>query len=396
VTSANPSIFDRRRQSLVGILTWAVVGVPFVITAIRQPSALGDDGMLISLAGYAVFLACFLVTGRVRDDGKHPPVLIAILAGQSLAAAAAGMFVFSGVFAPGGILTVITAAQLATLLPRAGWLWIVVQSLLLFIAYRLARWPTEPALFIALAFGAFQCFAFAAARIAEREAAARRQLADLNARLLDAQSRLAAAAATAERARLWRELHDVMGHHLAALSLNLEAAANLTDGRGQELVRHCRALSRLMLADIRSVLSEDAAPESAPPDIPHELANLGRAFPDLSVHTSIAPLDPPPSSAAAHAILRAAQECITNAARHGHARNIHLSLRADGARLIFEARDDGRGAATITPGSGLTHMRERMLDLGGQLECSSHPGEGFNVRATLPLDAPAPVQETAA
>jgi signal transduction histidine kinase len=385
----------RRRLSRVGLITWAVVGVPFLITALRSPGEFRDPSTLTALAGYALFLACFIVTAR--PSGLPTARSYFLLAIQSLASAAAGIFVFAGVFAPGGILTVIIATQLAIYAPRRGWWWIAAQTALLLMAYLLAQWPPQIAVPIALAFGAFQCFAFVSARIAEREAAARRELADLNARLLEAQKQLASAAATAERARLWRELHDVMGHHLAALSLNLEAAANLTQGRGQELVRHARALSRLMLADIRSVLSEpEAAPTAAEqPDLAAQLATLGRDLPGVSIHLDLGHLTPAPPPAAAHALLRAAQECITNATVHGLARNIHLVCRIDEGQYVLEARDDGRGTGTITPGTGLTHMRRRFQDLGGRVEWTSRLGAGFTIRAAIPLATLAPAQEAA-
>lgn len=352
----------------------------------------------IALAGFAVFVLGFALSGRMPAATAGPtPAVIALLALQSLGAAAASVFVFGGAFAPGGILTVVIATQVAVHFPRRGWWWIIGQTLLLAIAYVMTGWSLQLAALIALAFGAFQCFGFVAARTAEREAVARRELAAVNARLLEAQKQLAAAAATAERARIWRELHDVMGHHLAALSLNLEAASNLTNGRGQELVRHARALSRLMLADIRSVLSE-AEPAAEPPDLKAELARLGRDLPGVTVHSDVGSLTPAPTAAAAHALLRAAQECMTNATVHGLAQTIQLRCGIDGGAYVLSVQDDGRGAHAITPGSGLTNMRRRFEELGGRVEWTSVPGAGFTVRGSIPLDtlgAAAPTVEAA-
>ena len=88
--------------------------------------------------------------------------------------------------------------------------------------------------------------------------------------------------------------------------------------------------------------------------------------------------------AQAHAVFRCVQEAITNTVRHAAAQNVWVDLARDGGRIQVSVRDDGRGAATPTPGNGITGMRERFEDAGGGLEIASRPGQGFELRAWLP------------
>jgi signal transduction histidine kinase len=87
----------------------------------------------------------------------------------------------------------------------------------------------------------------------------------------------------------------------------------------------------------------------------------------------------------AHALLRCAQEVLTNAVRHAGARNVWLELAGGPEGLELRARDDGRGAEAVRSGNGLNGMRERLEALGGRLAVESGPGRGFQVTAWLPI-----------
>lgn len=73
-------------------------------------------------------------------------------------------------------------------------------------------------------------------------------------------------------------------------------------------------------------------------------------------------------------LLRCAQEIITNAVRHAAARNLWIRCRREGAELVMDARDDGRGAAELIGGNGLRGMRERLRQYGGQLQLDAARG----------------------
>src|SRR4030095_14137207 len=98
--------------------------------------------------------------------------------------------------------------------------------------------------------------------VAMRETRARQELARVHAELRATQGLLAESVREAERVRISREVHDTLGHHLAALSVNLEVATHLAQGKAAEHVGQAHTLAKRLLADIRNVvgtLREDRA-----------------------------------------------------------------------------------------------------------------------------------------
>jgi signal transduction histidine kinase len=86
-------------------------------------------------------------------------------------------------------------------------------------------------------------------------------------------------------------------------------------------------------------------------------------------------------------LLRVLREILTNARRHSWASNVDVRLRAEGDTLVAEVTDDGRGFdPTVAQGGvGLVGMRERVEQLGGEIEISSRPGEGTDVTVRVPM-----------
>ncbi|WP_367115197.1 sensor histidine kinase [Actinophytocola sp.] len=78
------------------------------------------------------------------------------------------------------------------------------------------------------------------------------------------------------------------------------------------------------------------------------------------------------------------QEIVTNTVRHADADHLSITVTKDGPDVLVAARDDGRGAASVRPGNGLTGMRERLENLGGALTYETEPDRGFRLRARLP------------
>jgi signal transduction histidine kinase len=78
------------------------------------------------------------------------------------------------------------------------------------------------------------------------------------------------------------------------------------------------------------------------------------------------------------------QEALTNAVRHARAENVYLVVDEKDGEVVVTARDDGRGAAGLKPGHGLTGLRERIEGMGGKMEVVAQPGAGLTLRALLP------------
>ena len=148
-----------------------------------------------------------------------------------------------------------------------------------------------------------------------------------------------------------------------------------------------RESARAGLADVRRVarrlrpgVLEDLGLTSA-------LAALATDFADhssASVRRVFAPGLPALSPEAEVVVYRVAQEALTNAARHADASEVELSLQRLGGDLVLEVRDDGRGFAGLSDGSGLMGMRERAALVRAELSVVSQPRRGTTVRLSVP------------
>jgi signal transduction histidine kinase len=206
--------------------------------------------------------------------------------------------------------------------------------------------------------------------------------------------------ARGERARIARELHDVVAHHISMISVQAENARLTTPGlppAGAERFAAIGGTARAALTEMRrllGVLRSDApaAPERQPqPGLRELTALLDEAREASGAGTRLilrgppVPLDPGVELAA----YRIVQEALTNARRHapGAAVDVEVAYRADG--LLLRIRDNGPGPAGATGGGhGVSGMRERAAAVGGRLRTGVvGAAGGFVVEATLPVPA---------
>ena len=214
-----------------------------------------------------------------------------------------------------------------------------------------------------------------------------RALALTNRELRAAQAIIANNVRNAERLRISRELHDAWGHELTALGLQLEIASHVTEpGRANDHVMQAKGLARALLGKVRDVVATLREGERS--DLKEGLEALARGVPRPAIHLNISP-DVRVSPAQAHALIRCAQEAVTNAVRHANASNLWLEVNADGEGVRLVARNDGSARpAASSPGSGLLGMRERVESLGGRLAVRKGADFGFTVDAWLPSRGP--------
>ena len=215
-----------------------------------------------------------------------------------------------------------------------------------------------------------------------RERAARDELAVANIQLRANRELLAENSRTAERLRISRDLHDTLGHHLAALSIQLDVASRRSEGVATDNIREAHAIARLLLSDVRDVVG--TLRNEGRVNLTDIVRPLCRNIGELQVH-----LDAPNNvvvadSARAEAIIRCVQEIVTNALKHAAARNLWIRIIQNTAGVAIHARDDGRGSAKIALGTGLTGMNERFAQLDGHVETFSTADNGFEIRAFMP------------
>jgi signal transduction histidine kinase len=283
-----------------------------------------------------------------------------------------------------GSLLVIVAAQLGWLLPLPIALgWIGVQTAAMCVVLGLTM-PGQLTLALMTIYLGFQVLAFLSCFLTAREAAARADVVQTNRELRATRELLANTSRLAERERLSRELHDTLGHHLTALSLNLEAARHLAaDDRTREQVERAQSVTSLLLRDVRGVVS--ALRGEDPIGLADALRIVVDAVPEPRIHLQMADDLPITDPLRAQTVLRCVQEIITNAVRHAHAANLWIELSRSDSGLRITASDDGRGAKEIRPGHGLLGMRERVEAVGGHLDIQSEVTRGFRISAWIPL-----------
>lgn len=225
-------------------------------------------------------------------------------------------------------------------------------------------------------FGALAAICVHYARSAEL---ARDALAQTNAHLLATRSLLADSARNAERLRLARDLHDVAGHKLTAMRLNLRELQASAPSPPLALAEN---LSVELLEDIRSVVR--AMREDAGLNLETALRALAAPLPRPRLHLHIADDVHLTDPALAETLLRLVQEALTNAMRHADAQVLHVTLRRDGEQLHLRIEDDGRLRGNLREGNGIAGMRERVEALHGELALSTNPAGALRIDASLP------------
>ena len=284
------------------------------------------------------------------------------------------------------VLLVIVAAQIAVLFPvRATVLLILAMNLPLVIVL-VQRWSPADAIPGIICFGGFQAFAAFTMGYAKRTEHAREAALRINAELLATRQLLGEGARAEERLRLSRELHDVAGHKLTALKMQLALQARQAPSAAA--IAECERLADEVLADIRSVVGTLRQHEGV--DLQQALRALDPRLPRPTVRFELDPAVRVADMPRAEALLRSAQEGLTNALRHSGAAQVRVCLQRGRDGIELGVEDDGRGrAAQIAPGNGLRGLRERLSEVGGRLELRDAAPSGLVLRAVLP-EGPAP------
>jgi signal transduction histidine kinase len=357
------------------VVTWLVVAVPAI-----SDIAAGELAGTPALAWTAMFLA---FGAALADCLRGAPIprrrRMAMMAVQ--AATGLGMMYVGGNGTAGAVLVVVAAEAAIAFPGRGAWLWVTAQTLGIAVVVRQYEgWSDTIAL--TGAYAGFQAFAVAAMSLALRERTARERLARVNDELNATRSLLAEHSRAAERLRISRDLHDTLGHHLTALSLQLDVAARLASGQAEDHIREAHAITRLLLADVRDVVSQMR--ETGRVDLAQSLKAMTAPHGSMAIHLDMPESLPIADADRAQAVMRCVQEVITNAARHSNAANLWIRISQYSGGIEVHARDDGRGAAVVTWGHGLTGMRERFTALSGSIEVKAGPGRGFEVRGFMP------------
>jgi two-component system sensor histidine kinase DesK len=205
-----------------------------------------------------------------------------------------------------------------------------------------------------------------------------------NAELRLSRDEVARLAALAERERIGRDLHDLLGHTLSLVALKSElagrlvavdpAAARVQIGEVETVARQALAQVREAVAGIRATgLEAELA-----------AARLALLSAEVSLDQRLAPVGLAP--AAENALAMALREAVTNVLRHAGASRVDVELAVIDGEPVLTIADDGRGGVA-RDGHGLAGMRERLATIGGRVEVDSPADGGTRLRLVLPRPA---------
>jgi signal transduction histidine kinase len=381
MSARNPASHRTPGASVLGplnppaYLTWLAVSLSPLLDW-GGPAAL-TARVAVGLAGELGFAALFLTRAAWEGRAFAPHRLRLLIAAQAAASLLAMWGLHDKMQA---VLLVLVAAQLpAAAAPRWSAVVLAIANVLLLLSFA-QFYPPLKALQMEIAYLAFQLFAALVTAYAYRAFEARDATLRMNGELLATRRLLEESARTEERLRLSRELHDVMGHKLTALKLQLALQSRGAAAQDCPL-HHCVRITDELLVDVRGVVS--SLRESDGIDLHQALRALDPGLPTPRVIFDLDSAVRVPDIRQAEAMLRCAQEGLTNALRHSGATEIRIILAESGEALSLTVEDNGNGSA-VEPGNGLIGLKERLHQLGGQLRIDIREPRGLALVASLP------------
>lgn len=347
---------------------WLAVGVARSVAPWSQSTSL-----LVNTIWWVLFIgfgAC--LAGALRSSGSR--ALAYTIAQSALA------MLLPWVHMPRieGALAGLVAAQMGFVVPaRTGWPWLGGQAVILFATIYHLRTLHDAARATVeyLAFGTFAMLLFNARR---EEQTRRQELALVNAELLATRRDLANAERVRERERIRQELHDGVGHQLARLSLELD---NLIREPSTHHAQRTRDALDVLNSETRLAFSGP----SANLNLPSLFNSLPIRFPGIAVRV-IGELPGNLSTDAAWTVWRVAQEALTNAIKHGKAREASVEFQKLSAGLTMRVENDGLiPGQPLVPGQGMAGMVSRAAAAGGTVHFQAE--KRFAVVLNLPMSA---------
>ncbi|PSL00233.1 signal transduction histidine kinase [Murinocardiopsis flavida] len=360
----------------VGPEVWSGLAMLVVPLAVAGPILVGAVDVAIHRGWWIALFAAFIAT-----------LLLAVADGQPAArrraafalavAASWGMVLTAQSMGLLPVVLVLVAAVSVYVVPlRAGFAVVGLNTVVVLVS----AWPDGAPSEVAIITGFYLLIQFSTLLSSVtllRERRLRREATEAHIDLRAASVLLSESARTSERLRISRDLHDLIGHQLTVLTLELEAARHREGEKAREHVDRANRVARDLLADVRSTVGEL---RSGAPDLADALGQVVRDLPGLDVTIDAADVQVGEEETAA--LVRAVQEIVTNTIRHAGARELWIEVVSDESGTVLRAGDDGRGAPHPVPGNGLRGLRERFEALGGEVAFDG--ADGFRVTARVP------------
>lgn len=353
--------------TLAGLLTWlAVYGISFYILHKVTPGQRWLPAHLLFIGYGILFWLLTREQGRCTLAGRYGPVLLVL---QLMTAFALLLYLPAGYFHFLSVLSIIWVAMLPFVMSTGRAMLVVLAVVTLW--YSLVAWQSDHSVWItALLNGCFSVFAVLVQSASRDARIAKDELEQKHQQLQATQQLLQAASRQSERTRIARNLHDVVGHHLTALTIQLQVAGHITEGDVKIQIDKCHQLAKLLLCDVRDAVS------------------TMRQFADVSLHDAILPmLAWLPAQLKvnlaiadnimlhdlqqAQHLLCVVQEAISNSLKHSGASEVFIQARTEQDKLQLHIFDNGSMPAKWQAGNGIKGMQERLTECGGNLELAT-------------------------
>lgn len=367
-------------MNIAAYIAWAAVGSEIWLRAPRNTGIL-DDAVLgyASVLIHGLFLICFIACVLINDKKTLAKFLSLSLVVIALSLCSITRFNSAPV-----LLIVASSVTAAFFSPVRLSVLFILTNLSFYFIYR-HLWQSENPILSVLVYSSFQLFAMLMSWYSHQAEKRRDELMLVNADLIATRSLLTETARDSERLRLSRELHDVAGHKLTALKLNLAALARQPDLAGHDSINTCATLADELLADIRGVVQQMRLHDGM--DLQSAIEKMAAPFPRPRLQLAIDNDARHVPMQQAEVLLRTIQEAFTNAARHGHAEQLWVVLQRNAEQWVLRIRDDGRMTKDWQKGNGLLGMQERLSNLGGGMLCERGNSGGMQIEAWLPVSA---------
>lgn len=366
-------------------------------TAIKSEHALNFSGVMVTILvvvlgaytvnGSPIFpfvvflgalqLTCFLLYLLLES---RPPWLVLSLFWTEAAVISCLFFLVPSSFI--AILSMVWLVQASDMFRTRVIMLLWAGILLLFSVAQLYHFGTSDWLGVTssiVLYALLQLFAISVVQRFVRERRQREETAALNRELLATRELLSQSAAQGERLRIARDLHDILGHYMTALILNLEVASHKTSGDSKDKVDQSLALAKLLLGELRTTVGE--LRDEANINLEESVRKLVADIP-LPVEVDFRRAPRIDDVEVAETLLRCTQEAITNVLRHSSASRCRVIMEDANGDYCLRISDDGNGDDDIVAGNGLTGMRERVSALGGELSWYRN-AEGFHLQVAL-------------
>jgi len=369
--------------NLVVYASWTAIAVELCLEW-RHGRLAADTGPLACGFGMIAMLALYIARAHLRAAGDADLGRLRLLTLLQIPPTLLAYWGLDGTNSGVAALMIFVAGQVAVVYPQRQTVLILLCANAPLALLLVERRGAPGALSDLLGFLAFQAFAALSTAYVRNAEATSSHLMRVNGELLATRRLLLESTRGEERLRLSRELHDVVGHKLTALKLQLRLLSGQVSPDGPASLAECSRLADELLVDVRGVVSALRAHDGI--DLGQALAALVPALPHPLVRLELDPEARAAGLEQAQTLLRCAQEGLTNALRHGDADQIVIRLSPTPGGITVSVEDDGRAQQPPHPGNGLRGMRERLEGLGGRLDLEVLETGGLCLQAWLPQD----------